>query len=413
MRILFIHHNFPAQFKRLAPAFAAQGHDVAALCDRDFIARGEWREVCGVKVYGYITPKAPAAGTHPYLIDTTVAIRRGQSVARGLQQLKENDWTPDVVYVHTGWGEALFIKDIFPETKVIGYFEYYYHTSGTDVNFDPEFPASLDGILRVRVKNMVNLLSMESCDAGVTPTHWQQQLYPPYFRGSLKVIHDGIETGTLQPRTVDRLQLASGAALNPSETPIITFANRNFEPVRGFHIMMRALPEIQRLLPEAHVIMAGGDLVSYGPADSSGKSYREKLIEELESGVDWTKVHFTGDLAYPDFIGMLQAATVHVYWTIPFVLSWSLLEAMALGKAIVASDTPPVREVISDRETGLLTPFFEPLQLAANVAELVHDAELRGEMGRRARVEAVKRFDFNQVSLPAHEQMLREVMAAK
>jgi len=260
---------------------------------------------------------------------------------------------------------------------------------------------------------MVNLLSMESCDAGVTPTIWQQQLYPPYFRDSLKVIHDGIETTALQPGTIERLQLADGRVLNPAETPVISFANRNFEPVRGFHIMMRALPEIQRLVPSAHVIMAGGDLVSYGPPQPGGKSYREWLTEELGGKVDWTKVHFAGDLPYQDFIGMLRAATVHVYWSIPFVLSWSLLEAMVLGKAIVASDTPPVREVITDRETGLLTPFFEPLQLAANVAELVQDAELRSEMGRRARFEAVRRFDFNQASLPAHEKMLLEVMAAK
>jgi len=411
MRILFVHQNFPGQYKHLAKILADQGHHVLALCDERLVSHAQ-SAFPKIKVIGYPSPQEPALGTHRYLRDATWAIRRGQAVARLLIQIKNQDWRPDVVYVHTGWGEALFIKEVFPATKVVGYFEYYYHTSGTDVNFDPEFPVSFDDIFRIKVKNTVNLLSMEVCDIGITPTRWQQSQYPTHYQPQIHVIHEGIDTTVLQPKQISGLQLADGRVLISQATPIITFVNRNFEPSRGFHIMMRALPFLQTQVPYAHVVMVGGDNPGYGLPHSSGKTYREVLTEELGDKVDWSKIHFVGDLAYPQFIDLLQAATVHVYWTIPFVLSWSLLEAMALGKAIVASDTPPVREVLIDRKTGVLSPFFEPAQLAINIVELVCNPTLREELGNAARQHVIEHYDLQHVCLPAHMALLNQIVGS-
>ncbi|MBK6592274.1 MAG: glycosyltransferase [Burkholderiales bacterium] len=323
-------------------------------------------------------------------------------------QLKTQSWFPDVIYAHTGW-VRLFVKDVFPDVPLVGYFEYYYRTQGADLGFDPEFPVDLDVVLRCKVKNAVNLLSMEACDFGVTPLRWQAANYPTWFQGKLQVIHEGIDTDALQPKRFDTLNLPGFSGIDLSNTPVITFVNRNFEPTRGFHIMMRSLAHLQALVPQAHVIMVGGDKLSYGLAHESGKTYREMLTAELGASVNWTRVHFVGDLPYEQFIGMLQLATVHVYLSIPFVLSWSLLEAMAVGKAIVASNSMPVPEVLEHEKTALLTPFLEPQALAQNIARLVSNPSLRASLGQAARQHAVDEFDLRRVTLPKHLAMLAAI----
>jgi len=406
VKILFIHQNFPGQYKNLAPLLAEQGHHVLALCDEKFSDFAQ-AKYTGFKVLGYKSPHEPVPGTHLYLHDTTWAVRRGQAVARVLLQLKNQSWIPDVIYAHTGWGEAMFVKDVFPAVPLVGYFEYYYKAQNADLGFDPEFPADLNVVLRGRIKNAVNLLSMEACDYGITPTAWQASTYPAWFQPKLHVIHEGVDTNGLQPKRIDTLSLPGVDTIQLAVTPLITFVNRNLEPTRGFHIMMRALPHLQAALPQAHVIMVGGDNIGYGLPHESGKSYRDVLTAELGSTVNWAKVHFVGDLPYDQFVGLLQAATVHVYLTIPFVLSWSLLEAMALGKAIVASDTLPVQEVLEHETTGLLTPFLEPERLAATIDGLVKSSQLRETLGQAARQHVVAHFDLQQVCLPKHLHLLK------
>ena len=328
MHFLFVHQNFPGQFRHIAKALAQDDtHQVVAI--------GHFPELQGasaldprIKLFGYKTPKASHAETHHYLRDFEGHIRRGQAVVRVAQALKKKGFYPDMIVAHPGWGEALFLHDIFPKARLILYCEYYYHSTGGDVGFDPEFPASLDDYARVRIKNSTQLLGISTCDAGISPTLWQKSRYPIEYQSKLTVIHEGIDTNLLRPDPTATITLNGHTFTQGDE--VVTFVSRNLEPYLGFHTFLRALPALLTERPQAHVILVGGDDVSYGRRLPEGQSYRDKYCSELSEQVDWTCVHFVGKLPYGDYIKVLQISACHVYLTYPFVLSWSMLEAMSL-----------------------------------------------------------------------------------
>ena len=130
---------------------------------------------------------------------------------------------------------------------------------------------------------------------------------------------------------------------------------------------MRALEKLQQQHRGVHAVIVGGDDVSYGKRPKDAKNWREKMLREVK--LDPTRTHFLGRLPRPQYIEVLQVSAAHVYLTYPFVLSWSLLEAMACGANIVASNTAPVREVIKHGENGLLGGFFETDQLVRSMGE--------------------------------------------
>jgi len=201
---------------------------------------------------------------------------------------------------------------------------------------------------------------MQMASTAVSPTRWQASTFPPDFQQKISIIHEGIDTSRIHPNPDARLKLNEQLTLTKSDE-IITFAARNLEPYRGFHIFMRALPSILLRCPTAHVLIAGEDGVSYGNRPAQGKSWRQIFTEQVKNQIadsDWQRVHFLGKLDYPDFITLLQVSSVHIYLTYPFVLSWSLLEAMSAGCAIIASDTAPVREAITNDQTGKLVNFL-------------------------------------------------------
>jgi len=340
MKLLFIHQNFPGQFKHLAPALARQGHEVVAMTMQQVPVR-QWQ---GVQLVPYGVTRGTTPGVHPWVSDFKTKVIRGEACFRAALQLKAQGFMPDVIIAHPGWGESLFLKDVWPQAKLGLYCEFYYHPQGTDVGFDPEFPAADPGeICRIRLKNLNNLMHFEVADAGISPTHWQASTFPPRFRDKITVVHDGIDTRTLVPNPQVRLTVNGELTLTRSDE-VITFVNRNLEPYRGYHVFMRALPAILRRRPKARVFLVGGNDVSYGarpdPARYGGKrTWREIFFEEVRPQLpdaDWARVHFLGHIPYPQFVALLQLSSVHVYLTYPCVLSWSLLEAMSVGCAIVA-----------------------------------------------------------------------------
>jgi len=413
MNYLFIHQNFPAQFKHLAPALARQGHKVVALTAK----RGggtlprSWQ---GVDLVSYEAAGLNGRPVHPWLSSLAGQTVRGEACFHAATALRHAGFVPDAVIAHPGWGESLFIKDVWPQTRLGLYSEFFYLAEGADTGFDPEF-SQADALApcRIRMKNANNLLHFEMADAALSPTQWQASTFPPAFRSRISVVHDGIDTQAIAPKPHVRMVLNDRLALTRADE-VITFVNRNLEPYRGFHVFMRALPELLRRRPRARVMVVGGDEVSYGAPPPGGQRWRDVLSAEVRSEIpasDWQRVHFLGRLPYPTFIELLQLSTVHVYLTYPFVLSWSLLEAMSAGAAVVASHTAPVQEVIRHGETGRLVDFFDRTALVNEVCALLDDPQARQALGEAARRFVRQQYDLHTVCLPAQVawvQRLRE-----
>lgn len=415
MRILFIHQNLPAQFTHPIRALCASGeHEVYGIAAEHAMARCAQIHP-GLKLLGY-KPPGPATGAapatpgeappasaaprlHPYLTDADNQVRRGQAVARALLALKNKGITPDVALAHPGWGESLFFKDIFPDVPLIGYFEYFFTACGGDVGFDPEFPDSIDNQCRLRVRNALYLSALESADVGLTPTHWQQSRFPAALRSKIEVIHEGVDTEANQPDPQARFEW-QGQTFEAGQ-PIITYVARGLEPYRGFHGFMRALPELLRRNPQARVLIVGGDAVSYGRSHPSKRSWREVLLDEVGPELDASRVFFTGKLPRDAYLKVLQVSAAHVYLTYPFVLSWSMLEAMACGALIIGSRTAPVEEVIRHGENGLLVDFFDREALLSTVTNALNQAAALQPLRAAARATVVAHYDLRSRALPA------------
>ncbi|MDH4478601.1 MAG: glycosyltransferase family 4 protein [Rhodoferax sp.] len=394
MHILFIHQNFPGQFKHLAPALARRGHTVRAMSVKDQVS------LPGVVHTRYAIDKAPSKTTHPWLRDMEAKMVRGEAVFAAALQLKSGGFEPDAVIAHPGWGESLFIKNVWPKAKLGLYAEFFYRLEGVDVGFDPEiYPSHRDDACRIQGKNINNLMHFEHADAALSPTRWQASTFPDSFRQRITVAHDGIDTTMLAPNP-SAFALINQSLKIQAGDEIITFVNRNLEPYRGYHVFMRALPALLRARPKARIVIVGADGVSYGAAPPHAKNWKQVFLEEVRSELDMSRVHFVGTLGYKDFVTLLQISMVHVYLTYPFVLSWSLLEAMSIGCAIVASDTAPVREAISHDQTGRLVPFFNVAGFVREIVQLIESPQDRKRLGAAARAFAAKNYDLNAVCLP-------------
>lgn len=406
MRYLFIHQNFPGQFRHVVRA-------LADIQDNEIVALGDAKNLSGtpaihpaVRIVAYSSEKNKAHETHHYLRDFEGHIRRGQSVVRALLKIRDGDkFYPDVIVVHPGWGEGLFLKDVYPRARLVAYAEFYYRGLGSDLGFDPEFPATLDDQLRVRVKNSTQLNSLVQADAVVSPTEWQKSCYPAELQQKIHLIHEGIDTERVRPQASAWIQVNEKKFRVGDE--IVTYVARNLEPYRGFHTFIRSIPTLQALRPNAQIVIVGGNDVSYGKRPPAGQSYREKYCEEVKGQVDWRKVFFVGPLSYENYLRVLQVSAAHVYLTYPFVLSWSMLEAMSAGGVLVASDTAPVREVIEDGRNGHLVDFFDPEQLARKLAYVLSFPKGQQTIRECARQSVVSRFDLREKALPAILQLLR------
>lgn len=380
MKVLFIHQNFPGQFRHIAAHLAKQP-DVQVLA----IGREQAPGLPGVRLLRYKPHRTASAHTHPYARSFEDGVLHGQQVLRLLLDLKAKGYRPDVIVAHPGWGETLYAKDAFPHAKLIHFCEYYYQTQGTDADFDPEFPLEINGAASIRSRNALHLLNLENCDQAITPTHWQHGLHPAAYRDKIQVIHEGIDTANLGPVPEATLQLPNGRVLKAGE-PILTYVARNLEPYRGGHSFMRALPKILKEHPTCQVVVVGGDGVSYGSKPKDAPNWRSKLL--AENPVDLSRVHFLGKVPYATYKKVLQVSTAHVYLTYPFVLSWSLLEAMASGCLIIGSDTAPVREVVRDKEDGLLVDLFKPDEIAERVLQGLAKPEAFNELRKAVYITA-------------------------
>jgi glycosyltransferase involved in cell wall biosynthesis len=347
---------------------------------------------------------------HAYSVELDRAIYTGASVFEVCRGLRDQGLRPDLIVGHSGWGETLFVKDVFPDVPLLANFEFFYHPQGVDVGFDPEFVSIFSDPSRLRARNGVTLMAFQAADWGHSATQWQRSLHPPEMHSRISVLHEGVDTDMVCPDPKARFILPGTRRAFTRRDEVVTYVARNLEPYRGFHIFMRSLPQLLRRRKRAQIVIVGGDGVSYGAPPPPRSSFRDMMLQELGAKLDLARVHFVGMLDYHAYLKLLQVSSVHVYLTYPFVLSWSAIEAMACGCLIVASDTPPVREVLHDGSNALTVDFFAYKQLAQRIEAALDQPQQMKALREAARATAVSQFDLRRQLLPRWSALLDDLI---
>jgi glycosyltransferase involved in cell wall biosynthesis len=402
-KILFVHNNFPGRFEFLLPSLKAAGHQCIA------IAQGG-RQADGVPLLQWRSNRSSTSGILDLAVRAEADLIRGRAAAECALQAKQDGFEPDLIIGHPAWGETTFMKEIFPKARQILVGEFYYRSAGGDVGFDPEFAeVGVTEPFRVHAKNAVMSMAYADADRIICPTPFQASAFPVAFRDRALIIHEGIDT--------DRIKRVQGAKVKVGDkeidgsTPIVTFINRVFEPMRGFHIMMRALPALLEAVPEVRVLMIGSDKSSgYGIAAPSGGTWGAHMKKEMGDRIDYSRVHFTGPVPHDIMLTALSLSWAHVYYTYPFVLSWSSLESMACEVVFMGSDTPPVRDIIEPGKNGLLHDFFDFGALSKSLIEACRHPERFTAMRAEARRFVVEHYDQRRICLPAWLKVIDELL---
>jgi len=404
VKVAFIHQNLPAQFGYLIRHMATAG-DHRVVC----ISRRKDYTPPGVGRVTYELPDSALPAPNPFVSPLESAVRHGLQVARACDALRGKGFEPDIILAHPGWGESLFVKEVFPRTPLLHYCEFFYRTHGADVNFDPHAQQDLRTNCSTRSRNAHLLLALEAGDWGMAPTHWQKSVHPEPFLNRISVRFDGIDTDVASPLSDARVTLPDGRVMRPGD-PLVTYVARGLEPYRGFPSFMRALPMILRAVPDARVAIVGANQTFYGPPPGPTESWKDRLLAEV--ALDPTRVHFLGRIPYADYLSLLRVSAAHVYLTVPFVLSWSMLEAMSTGCLVVASDTAPVREVIEHERDGILVDFFSPDAIADRVIEALRHPDRMQPIRQAARWTAISRYALSHC-LPRQMDVLSDLAAGR
>ena len=401
MKLLFVHQNFPGQFLHLAPEMQRRGHDVRAITDAGNRNSSDVPLLRYTHTAQEVDAKATRLGRN-----FTMMSDRGVSVARFAQQLRAEGYVPDVIYGHSGWGETLFLKEVWPEAKLLVFCEFYYRGHGTDTGFDPEFQVSgFDQVMIAQSRAAYMAQALAHADRGISPTEWQASTHPPLLRRQIDVIFDGVDCDRLAPNPEARFTLPDGRVVKRGDE-VLTFVNRNLEPYRGYHTFMRALPDVLAARTKAQVVIVGGDEVSYGQKPKDGGSWKDVILNEVKDRLDLSRVHFTGKVPYDRLVDLIHVSRVHAYLTYPFVLSWSMVETLAAGTLVVGSNTAPVAEVIKDGVNGRLVDFFDVKGWSAALTDALARPEAYLAMRDTARRMARERYDLRSVCLPKQVDLL-------
>jgi len=407
MNYLFVHQNFPGQYRHIVAHLASQpGNQIY------FLTQPNDNVMSGVYKVTY-NREQRVVNCHAYSVELDRAITTGAAAAQACRRLREQGFRPDLIVGHSGWGETLFVKDVFPDTPVLANFEFYYHTKGVDVDFDPEFVSTFSDPSFLRARNGVSLLAFQAADWGHSATQWQRSLHPPEMQPRISVVHEGVDTEIARPWPKATFQLPGSTRKLTRQDEVLTYVARNLEPYRGFHVFMRALPQLLRRRRRLQVVIVGGDEVSYGAPPPPMSSYRAMMLSELGSQIDLDRVHFTGLIDYRSYLRLLQVSSVHVYLTYPFVLSWSFVEALACGCVVVGSSTPPVLEVLRDSQNGLVVDFFSHRDLAERIEAALAQPQRLQQLRAAARATAVEQFDLKDVMLPKWTKLFEDLVAGR
>jgi glycosyltransferase involved in cell wall biosynthesis len=408
VKYLFIHQNLPGQYRHLVRHLASQPGNAVY-----FITQPNDNGMPGVHKITYPKDQRGPINCHAYAVELDRAIHIGATVADVCRSLREQGFRPDLIVGHSGWGETLFVKDVFPDVPLLANFEFYYHAHGVDADFDPEFVSIFNDPSRLRARNGINLLAFQSADWGHSATQWQRSLYPAEMQSRISVLHEGVDTDLVRPNAKASFKLPESGRVLTRRDEVVTYVARNLEPDRGFHIFMRALPQLLRRRPRAQVVIVGDNGVSYGAPPPPRSTYRDMMLQEVGAKLDLKRVHFLGLIDYHAYLNLLQVSSAHVYLTYPFVLSWSFVEAMACGCLIIGSATPPVLEVLRDGTNGITVDFFSHKKLANRIEAALDQRRELNALRQAARATAVEQFDLNRKLLPRWSALFEDLMSGR
>jgi len=404
-RIAFAHTNYPAQFGGLGEWLSENGWEVAFITQRQNASKIE----TPMRVIECKDHREPSKETHKYVRPLERAAITGQSFARAAVDLTKQGFVPDIVMAHAGWGAGSYLKDVWTASRYVPYFEWYYNYPPADQTNGEVSANPIEGRAYNRTRNAPMWLDFSSADAALCPTEFQAGQFPPPFRSRLTVMHDGVDTDLHSPGDRSRAILQRWNV--PEDAEVLTSITRGMEPHRGFPEIMRAIARLQKTRPKLHALIGGEDRVAYGAKLPEGDSWKKRMLAELDLDLD--RVHFTGLLTRQDMIAVMRASDVHTYLTVPFVLSWSLLDSMAVGCLIVASDTAPVREFMDDNKTGLLVPMHDVDALVARINTALDDGPALEPVRERARARIVRKLDATRIIYPRKQMFLQELLGSR
>ncbi|TCP44299.1 glycosyltransferase [Rhodovulum marinum] len=400
MEILFSHLNFPAQFGGFGAYLARQGWRVWFMTERDGVTPPP-----GCRVVRMTPHRAPTEGVHRFARPLESAMINGQAFANAALAARGAGLAPDIVVAHSGWGAGTFAKAVWPETRYVSYVEWYYRHPPVDAIGPVRGGNDPDRRALALARNAPTLMDLAEADMVLCPTRFQADQFPGWMRDRITVMHDGVDTGFFAPAPGARMALP-GLAL-PEGAEIVTYATRGMEPTRGFPEFMRALAILQARRPNLHAVIGGEDRVAYGPRPADGKGWKARMLEEL--ALDETRLHWPGPLGRGDWRSLLRGTDVHVYLTVPFVLSWSLVEAMAVGAPLAVSDCAPVREAVEPGVSAEMVDHRDPAALADAIGRLLDDRARAARLGQGARRAAERLFDAAWI-YPAKARMLADLL---
>jgi glycosyltransferase involved in cell wall biosynthesis len=395
MNIVFVHKEFPGHYGHLAHLLAERhGFECTFVYNR---LPARYEQAGGDQVLGLQSVKAAGAHgdpvhrgvrmvryesrgasreTNPFAIHFDISMWHNQAVHEALQARPEI--RPDLVVGHAGFGTSLFLADLY-DCPLLSYCEYFYRTRDCDLDFRPEYPPSEFDILRHRTLNVTTLLNLDASAAGISPTRWQRSTFPAEYQPKIRTIFDGIDTALWFRR--EPLKRIAGRSI-PREAKVVTYVSYGLEPTRGFDVFMRVAKRISQARDDVIFVVVGADRTYYGQQQLrlGAPTFLEHVLAQDHYDLD--RFVFTGQILEDDLAKILSRSDLHVYLTVPFVLSWSLMDALACGCTILASDTAPVREMIRHGENGLLAGFDDVDSLAAQVLRVLADPEACRPLGQ-------------------------------
>jgi glycosyltransferase involved in cell wall biosynthesis len=397
MQILFVHSTFPGQF---GPVLDAVSRKPGVECV--FVTKAAATPPPGVRCIRFEPRGGATSSTHYCSRTFENQMWHAHAVYEACKRDKELH--PDLIVGHSGFGSTLFLPDLY-SCPIINLFEYYYRGSNSDLDFRTA-PPELH-VLRSRSRNAMILLDLQNCSAGYTPTDWQSKLFPANWQAKLRTIHDGIDTVFWRRKPLPRT--LRGEAID-ANTRIVTYVARGLESMRGFDVFVRTAKRILAEFSDALFVVVGGDGVHYGNDNSliRASSFREHVLAEERP--DLSRFRFLGTISKDELADVFSLSDLHIYLTVPFVLSWSLLNAMACECVIVGSNTAPVTEVLRHEENALLADFFDADALALQALRVLKATDDYGQLARRARTTIEERYSVD-VVLPKMWQFYQSVIA--
>jgi len=399
INILFVHVNFPGQFKELLNAL--KRHENVRL---GFITTHKTAQMDGVEIRRYQPPNTKPQNMIHYLSTLNRDLEGAREATKQAIEFARSGFKPDVIVGHAGWCGLVFMKDVFPTAKLIGYAEWYYQWQHSWEHFS-EQKVSMDQKAKIRMLNASSIIGLESVDVSVTPTHWQRSVFPESYQRNMQVIHEGIDTDMCRPK--ERTALEVPGCRLPVDAKIVSYIARSMEPARGFFSYMAAVEKLSKLDPDLQFVVVGRPNSAYSAGTGNGPSYKDQAMEKYDC--DWSRVHFCGKLPYQDYLQVLRNTSVHVHLSMPLFLSWSLLEAMSCGCTIVGSENAPVDEVIEHDVNGRLVSFFETEKLVEQITDLINHPQHAKALGAAARETVLEKYQSSKCTEQWKALILRTI----